>query len=317
MAKLPKGLRASYPEPHAALPRLAYARAIADFDAARRRALISDLLRPLLGRPTELLPFDEVKERLRLRSLVDRGLREVPLDRIVGSLGRQREFTRAFLPREESLRQRWEDVEELAEGLRGFPPVELYQVGEAYFVVDGHHRVSVAHRLGSPAIEARVQEFLTPVPLGKDDSIEQVLLKQGLADFLEATHFAPSGADDFVTTVPQGYDRLLEHIGGHRYFRGIEAQGEISWREAAESWRDRVYRPMVETIRDSGILADFPGRTPTDLYLFVMDHLATLRESYGDHATPSRALHHFELAHRQATGWRRRLRRAWAYLTGR
>ena len=84
------------------------------FDAARRAAVMSDLLRQVRGRPAELLPFDEVREGLGLRHLVDRGLQEVPLERIVGTLGRARTFSRAFLPRDEALRQRWSEVEELA-----------------------------------------------------------------------------------------------------------------------------------------------------------------------------------------------------------
>lgn len=283
---------------------------------------MSDLVRPLLGRPRELLSFGEVKDRLRLRNLVDRGLREVPVERIVGSLGRQREFTRAFLPREESLRRRWEEVARLAEGLRGFPPVELYQVGDAYFVVDGHHRVSVARRLEAPTIEARVQEFLTPVPLAAGDDVEAVLLKQGLADFLEATGLDAAGdagdagaADDegFRTTVPQGYDRLLEHISVHRYYRSLEDRREIPWREAVASWLDRVYRPTLATIRQSRVMGQFPGRTPTDLYLFVMDHLATLRETYGDRATPDRAVRHLELSRRQQRSAGAHLRR-WRHI---
>lgn len=289
---------------------------ISRFDAARRAAIMQDLLRPLLGRPVELLPFEEVKERLRLGNLVDRGLREVPVERIVGSLGRQREFTRAFLPRDEALRRRWQDVEELAESQRGFPPVELYKVGDAYFVVDGHHRVSVARRLGAPAIEARVQEFLTPVSLQPDESIESVLLKQGLADFLEATGLVPEHDDEFRTTVPQGYDRLLEHIAVHRWYRSIEEGREVPWREAVVSWRDRVYRPAVVAIEESCVLEEFAGRTETDLYLFVMDHLAMLRDRYGDHpVTPLRAAHHLELSHRRRRTWPQRLRRWWHRLT--
>jgi hypothetical protein len=195
--------------------------------------------------------------------------------------------------------------------------VELYQVGDAYFVVDGHHRVSVARRLGAPAIEARVQEFLTPVPLSSEDSIEQVLLKQGLADFLEATGLVPESADELRTTLPQGYDRLLEHIAVHRYYLGLEEQQEILWRGAATSWRDHVYLPTVAAIRQSGVMEEFPDRTETDLYLYVMDHLVTLRERYDDQAvTPLRAARHLELTRRQERDWRHRVSRGWHRLTG-
>jgi len=242
---------------------------------------MSDLLGVLRGRPTDLLPFEEVREELHLRSFVDRGVREVPLRQIVGTLGRERDFNRAFLPRREALRDRWREVTEMAEGPEGFPAVELYQVGDAYFVVDGHHRVSVARAMGGKTIEARVKEFATPVPLDATSSIEEVILAGGLADFLEATGLRAEEADEYRVTTPNGYERLLEHVKGHRYFLGIERGGPVPWEEAVRSWRDSVYRPMLEIIGRSGILKDFPRRTATDLYLFTMDHLHHLRERYG------------------------------------
>jgi hypothetical protein len=265
-----------------------------DFNAARRAALMTDLLAFLAGRPTDLLPFETVRRELGLRHLVDRGIQEVPLDRIVGTLGRPGEFNRAFLPRDEALQDRWDRLLHLAEGPQGFPPVELYKVGNAYFVVDGHHRVSVVRALGAPSIEAHVTEFLTPVPLEPGISIEDVLLKSGLAAFLEATGLEPEispdeNRDDYRVTVPDGYERLLEHIRVHGYYRGIEQWRDLPWREEVASWRDLVYKPMIEIIRKSGILEEFPGRTETDLYLFVMDHLHSLRELYHNPSMPPEA----------------------------
>lgn len=247
------------------------------FDRQRFKALVTDLLRLVQGRPAGLLPFEEIREGLRLKRLVDRGTQEVPLDAIVGSVGRPREFTRAFLPRHESLRQRWSKVEALAEGPAGFPPVDLYRVGEAYFVVDGHHRVSVARALGSRTIEARVKEFVTPVAVRSNESLEELLLKGSLADFLEVTGLVPSEPDEYRVTVVHGAERLLDHINVHAFYRGLETAREVPRPEAVASWRDSVYRPMVEAIRSSGVMDDFPGRTETDLYLYMMDHLYYLR----------------------------------------
>lgn len=288
------------------------------FDAARRAALMADLVNQLLERPTDLLPFDEVREQLRLRSVVDRGIQEVPVDQIAGTLGREREFTRAFLPREELLRERWEDVQDLAEGPAGFPPVELYKVGDAYFVVDGHHRVSVARNMGAPTVEARVKEFSTPVPVGAGESLEDIVLKRGLADFFEATGLAPEQPDEFRATTPNAYERMLDHISVHRYYRGMELGRPVSWEDAVASWRDSLFRPVVDTIRKSGVLHDFPARTEADLYLFVMDHLAHLKERHG-RATiqPRRAVEHFAARQRRLAAlpwdrllqwWRRRRR---------
>jgi hypothetical protein len=282
------------------------------FDAARRAALVQDLLGVLKGRPVDLLPFDRVRAGLRLKHIVDRGIHDVPLESIVGTLGREREFNREFLPRDEALRDRWEEVEELAEGPAGFQPVELYKVGETYFVVDGHHRVSVARSLGVPSIEALVKEFLTPVPISPDASIEDVMLQRGLADFLETTGLVPEGTDEFRVTEADGYERLLEHITVHRYYRGVETGREQTWPEAVTSWRDTVYRPMVETIRRSGIMEEFPKRTETDLYLFTMDHLHHLRERYAPKpVAPTLAVRHFKFFYKAGPGLGERLRSWW------
>jgi hypothetical protein len=292
----------------------------AGFEAARRAAVMTDLLALLAGRPTDLLPFETVRRELGLRHLVDRGIHPVPLDRIVGTLGRPGEFNRAFLPRDDGLRDRWDRLKDLAEGPQGFPPVELYQVGQSYFVVDGHHRVSVARALGAPTIEAHVVEFLTPVPLEPGISIEEVLLRNGLGAFLEATGLEPEAPDedhviDYRITVPDGYQRLLDHIRVHGYYKGIEEKRDIPWREEVASWRDHVYRPMIEVIRGGGVLDEFPGRTETDLYLFVMDHLHSLRERYHNpEMPPDQAMEDFEQTQippkpGRLRGWWEKLRR--------
>jgi hypothetical protein len=259
-----------------------------------------------------------VRAGLRLRHIVDRGTQDVPLDLIVGTFGREREFNREFLPRDESLRGRWEEVEDLAEGPTGFPTVELYKVGEAYFVVDGHHRVSVARSLRVPTIEARVKEFLSPVPISPDESIEEILLQRGLADFLEATGLTSKTPGEFRVTEPHGYERLLEHITVHRYFRGLETGRDVPWAEAVSSWQDTVYRPMVAAIQRSGIMEEFPSRTETDLYLFAMDHLHHLRERYAPKPIgPAVAIRHFKFFYTVAPGIRGRLREWWRRLRSR
>lgn len=275
--------------------------------------MFEDLFRSLQGRPVDLLPLDQVRERLHLRQLVDRGIQEVALNEIVGSLGRAREFNRAFLPRKEASRNRWQQMKELAEGPGGFPPIELYFVTRAYFVVDGHHRVSVARAVGAQTIEAHVKEYISPVLLSSETSIEELLLKGGLTDFLEATELVQNSTLDYVTTEVNGYEKLLDHISVHRYYRGIELQRDISWQEAVRSWHDSVYLPMVSVIRKHQILTIFPGRTETDLYLFTMDHLHHLRQRYAaKNVSAESAARHFTRVRRAqtkpASWWKRKKR---------
>lgn len=278
---------------------------MATFDEARLTAIVQDLWSGLLRRPADLLPFDDVKEQLRLRHVVDRGMREVPLAAIAGTLGRERDFNRSFLPREDALRSRWLQVRRLVHGPQGFAPVELYQVGDTYFVVDGHHRVSVAHSEGVATIEARVKEFVTPVPLDPDESIEDVFEKRGLADFLETTGLVPEHDEEFRCTVPGGYERMLEHISVHRYYLGIDHGYPIAWGDAVLSWRDSFYRPITARIRAGGLLDDMPGCREADLYLLVMVELHVLREQRGaDAVPPASAADHFAALQRQMTSSR-------------
>jgi hypothetical protein len=266
---------------------------LTSFDAARSAALMGDLVDHVRGRRGHLLPFDQVRDRLHLKTLVDRGIQDVPLDHIVGTLGRAREFNRAFLPKREALRERWTEVARVAESMEGFPPIETYKVGTVHFVVDGHHRVSVARRLGAPSIEARVREFLTPVVLSPEDDVDTVLSKAVRADFLDVTGLQPDPEGEFDLTQPAGYERLLEHIQVHGYFRGAAEDRDIPWQEEVASWHEQVFRPMVAIIRSSGIMASFSGRTEADLYLFTMNHLHRLREQYGsERVAPEAAVRH-------------------------
>jgi hypothetical protein len=262
------------------------------FDAARRAAFMSDLIRPLLGRPTHLLPFDAVRAGLAPASFVERGVREVEIAKVVGSLDRGDEFTRAFLPRHDAMRERWDGVRRLAEGPLGFPPVDLYQVGDVYFVVDGHHRISVARALGAATIEARVREYPAPIALDAEADLaelERQVRDRARADFLAAAGIE-AGPTEFVASEIGAYRRLLDHAANHRYFLGLDERRDVSWPEAVASWRWTVYEPMAQAIRNSGILEDFPDRTVTDLYLFTMDHLYALRQRFGPGVSPEQGV---------------------------
>ncbi len=114
-----------------------------DFDRARRKAFIQRILAFVTRQSLDLLSFEQVREQLHLRDRRFQGLQEAPLVQIVGSVGRYQDFTRTFLPRTDGLREPWGAVEDrVKEG--GLPPVELHKVGEAFFVRDGNHRVSIA-----------------------------------------------------------------------------------------------------------------------------------------------------------------------------
>jgi nucleotide-binding universal stress UspA family protein len=166
--------------------------------------------------------------------------------------------------------------------LRGLPPIEVYQIGDVYFVRDGNHRVSVARQLEAPTIQAYVTEIRARVPLSPDVQPDELILKTEYAEFLECTRLDEHRQQaDLTVTTPGRYPKIEEHIEVHRYYMGLDQGREISFQEAAVHWYDEVYVPVVAAIRTRGILRDFPERTETDLYLWVSEHRAALEEALG------------------------------------
>jgi nucleotide-binding universal stress UspA family protein len=243
------------------------------FDRARRQAFIESVLGQLRGQPTSLLSFDDVRESLGLVPTSDRGLNEIPLDKIVGSVGRYRDFTRTFLPRDPSIRERWKRIYAAAQGMEGLPPIEVYQVGDVYFVKDGNHRVSVAREMGAKTIQAYVREFSSPVAISDDTDVDELLLRAEEARFLKHTSLDVLRPEARIQlTSPGYYDKLEEHIAVHGYFLGLEERRDVSWPEVVVHWYDYVYLPLIKIIREHGIVREFPGRTEADLYLWTIEH---------------------------------------------
>jgi hypothetical protein len=256
-----------------------------DYSRARMLAFWDSLLGVVTKRETELLNFEEVKAKLRLHNQRSLGLRNVPLDKIVGSVGRYQDFTRKFLPKSSVNKERWENIDALARGMRGFPPVELYKVGDAYFVSDGNHRVSVARQIGMPTIEAYVNELILPADVDIDENLtqEQLIIKAGYLEFLRQTRLDKLRPDsDVELTEPGMYGAILEHIDVHKYFMDLEARTEHTYEEAVASWYDNVYMPMVKVIREYDLLKDFDDRTEADLYVWLIRHQGALTKEYGD-----------------------------------
>ncbi len=259
------------------------ASAASDFQRARRRAALRSVAARLLGTSdSQLLPYDEVRRRLRAVEGAGATLQDVPIDAIVGSVGRYQDFTREFLPLVDEDKGRWVGVRLAMTGMEGVPPVELYRIGDAYFVKDGNHRVSVARQLGARTINAYVTPVYSRVPLGPDADAEAIALAGSYAAFLEETgidHLRPGA--DLRLTEPLRYPSLLEHIRVHQYFMGIDERRPVSWEEAVGHWYDTVYEPVAEAIVEHDLLARFEGRTVTDLYLFLSDHRARLEKEFG------------------------------------
>ncbi len=251
----------------------------ADFSRARFKAFLNRIRSTVSGQPTTLLSYDDVKAKLHVGGPIYRGVQTVRVDQIVGSLNRYHQFDRAFLPVEDQIASRWQSVDRAFYTDVSLPPILLYKVGQVYFVVDGHHRVSVAREQGQEFIDAEVRECATKVNITPDLKPEDLVILGEKVHFLERTRLDVLRPESRVRlTIPDGFDRMAEHIAVHRYFMGIDLKRDISEEEAITDWYDTVYLPIVKVIRQSKILKEFPGKTEGDLYLWVLDHQRYLSE---------------------------------------
>jgi hypothetical protein len=253
-----------------------------DFSRARRKAFLAQLIALLNRSSNELLSLEEVRARLNIRGQHHRGNQAVPLSHIVGSEGRYSDFDRQFAPRHDATRHRWMSIDRAHHESVGLPAIELYKLGDIYFVKDGHHRVSVARLQGQTYIDAIVTELVVDVPLSPELSVRDLVLKEEYSDFLAWTGLATLRPEQRIEfSEPGGYLDLVTHINGHRYFKGLERGHEVSWEEAVGDWYDSVYAPVVQVLRETRALRGFPGRTEADLYRWIMDHRWYLRERNG------------------------------------
>jgi len=245
-----------------------------DFGKARFKASLAEILAMVRNRPNELLSFEAVKRSLKIFGQYYLGVKSVRVADIIGSATlRYHDFDRAFLPTQDFTESRWRKVDEAYYQAKNLPPVQLYKAGDAYFVRDGHHRVSVARDRGQEFIDAEVIEVKTRVPLTPDLAASDLEIVGEYDEFIEKSRIDKIRPDYSIRfSEPGGYARLLEHIAVHRYFMGMEQNRRIRWEDAVASWYDNLYMPTVKIIRDREILKEFPNRTEADLYLWIMDH---------------------------------------------
>jgi hypothetical protein len=246
-----------------------------DFSRARRRAFLRRIGAYLRRDPgsNQLLSFDEVKGALGAVSQVYLGLREVPVSKIVGSVGRHRDFDRAFLPSKPDLGTRWRRIDEIMHRAEELPPVSLFKIGDAYFVQDGNHRVSVARQQGVEMIDAEVIELRSRVP------VDSALTARDLLHKLEHRHLLERLPIDRV--LPEikvkfsdvaDYRRLATFIEAHGFRVSQLWKRYVSPEEVLGDWYEYGYRPIAEMIREERILEAFPGRTELDLYFWIVSH---------------------------------------------
>jgi hypothetical protein len=262
-----------------------YAVARGDFGRARQREIMSRILGLLKSQKDEMLSLPDVRTIVRPESETYRGMQTVPIAKILGSEGRSRDFNRAFLPRHDKMMRRWMNIDVAHYENVILPPIKLFEIGGAYFVRDGNHRVSVARMQGAEFIDAEVTSLASEVPItpgmSREDIVRAVIgfeRRRFMADTgLEMTR---PGAEITFTEIGR-YDEVLEHIREHKWYLNLHQHAEIPLADAAASWYDQVYLPIVQIIRDARLLARFPGATEADLYVYIGHHWAELGRKYG------------------------------------
>ncbi len=240
-----------------------------DFLRARRRRALA-LLRARVARTPgdvdAILPFDEVVAALGRTGEVDLGRRVVALDSILGTVDRPGGFDREFRPTSARVRTRWERIAEQVRKGRPLPPVDLYLVGDVYFVRDGHHRVSVARALGHADIDARVVEVRTRVGATRALRVSDLPLKNHERLFRERVPLAAPQAARVRLTNAWHYAALAEGVEAWG-FRAAQEDGIARGREeTAQRWFELEFAPVVELLRDAEMLGD---GTEADTYMRV------------------------------------------------
>lgn len=244
-----------------------------DFRQARRQAALQQLWANLRGQSSNLLAFNQISRDLEAGEAIETGIQEIPLDAIVGSVGRYENYTRSFLPKLDSDEERWVKVREQIER-KGISPIEVYRLGDAYFVKDGNHRVSIARQLGNETILAKVTDVSVRVELNPDDDLDLIICKARHTRFLNITDLdkqRPNSA--LLMKVPGHYEHLFEQIEAQQHLMNLDpVKEEATIKEAALAWYDRAYLPLTKLIRRQGLEKHFPELTETDLYVLVTKH---------------------------------------------
>lgn len=252
------------------------------FDRARRRNAYARLARIVRqGGSRDLLPLDQAIERLRPFARRYVGIRPIPVSQVVGTEGRGGDFDRDFQPRRPSVRERWRRVER-AFPEAGFPPIVVYQLGDAYFVIDGHHRVAIARQQGVETIDAEVTELKARWHLPADADVVELIHAEQERVFMEESGLAEASPGAHIRfSRPVGYVELLETVQLHGYHLMLAAQRALPRAEIAADWYASVYLPTIEAIHAEQLDEVCPEVTDPDRFLWVWNRRRELIPEYG------------------------------------
>jgi hypothetical protein len=216
-----------------------------------------------------LLPLAEVTDRLRIHGQHYEGIKTIPVDRIIGTVDRTVDFDRLFRPRRLPLRRRLEALgDAFPDGM--VPAIAAYEVGGMYFVVDGHHRVALAHQLQMDYIEAEVTSITTSYALTPDVDVRQLIHTQQHRIFKERSRLLVRHPEaKIMFSRPSGYGQILDLIEAHAYQMSVRAGQLVALEEATADWYDTEYRPATAAIHQAKLPETYKHATKADIYLWV------------------------------------------------
>lgn len=226
-----------------------------------------------------LLPLAEVTDRLRIRGQHYVGVKTIPVERIIGSVDRAVDFDRLFHPRRWPLHRRLQALRDaFPHGM--VPAIVAYEVDGLYFVVDGHHRVALAHELHMDYIEAEVTAITTSHALTPDVDIRQLIHTEQHRIFKERTGLLVRHPDARIElSRPGSYRQLLDLVEAHAYQLSVQSGHLIPMEDATADWYDTDYRPATIAIHQAKLPHAYKHTTKADLYLWVQAKRRELRTS--------------------------------------
>jgi hypothetical protein len=261
-----------------------------DFAKARNKAFFNEIQHLLSPEEASLISLNDVKQLIRPVNETYLGMKVIPIDKIIGSEGRYKDFDNNFFPKSSHLRNRWEHVDEAAIKEINLPPIKVYEIAGLYFVRDGNHRVSVAKARGTEFIDAEVVTLQSEIKLKKPDNINDIV-KQ-IINYEKRLFYAETSFGDITDfwcldfSRAGRYDVIYNHILTHKYFLNQKQKDEVSMEDAIISWFTKVYIPIISTIQKKKILKKFPKRTYSDLYVWIVRYWDDLKHKFGNNEIP-------------------------------
>ena len=216
-----------------------------------------------------LKSFSEIQKEENAYNSVNLGIKEVPLDKIVGSVEKYADFDKNFVPKNNVVKQRWINIYIGYTSDSMFPMVILYKIKDNYYVYDGNHRVSVAKFLNFVTIEAQVEEFLPT-----KDTKDKVIYRERMIFEKE------TGLSDILLSEPIKYKYLQEEIESYKILLNKRKIENTDLKEASKKWYVNVFLPIKTILLKNEIIKNYKGNLD-DVFLSFLEHKYYLSKNLG------------------------------------